>query len=117
MKNDIRRKVESFKDSLEWMEGSQPDTVKAFTDLLNRAYKPGAIDLKTKELISIAVLAYNRCDDCIVYHVYKALEAGATKEEIIEATMIAVVLGGGPSMLYSGQIIMEAVEELAPEFE
>ena len=63
------------------------------------------------------VQAYNRCEYCIVYHVYKAYEAGATREEIIEAAMIAVAFGGGPSMAYSVTTLMDAVNEFEHDFD
>ena len=48
---------------------------------------------------------------------YKAYEAGATREEIIEAAMIAVAFGGGPSMAYSVTTLMDAVNEFEHDFD
>ncbi|MGK0467652.1 carboxymuconolactone decarboxylase family protein [Clostridium sp.] len=70
--------------------------VGAFMNLLGTTYKPGALDTKTEELISAGIGAYNRCEYCIVSHVYKAFEAGATSEQIMEAAMVSVAFGGGP---------------------
>lgn len=109
---DRKKQLESFVNGLGEMGREQPDTVNAFMGLLKSAYAPGALDLKTKELISVAIGCYNRCEYCIVYHVSKAFEAGATKEEIIEAAMVSVAFGGGPSMAYSVTALKEAVEQL-----
>ncbi|GAB1372067.1 hypothetical protein MASR1M45_21290 [Candidatus Kapaibacterium sp.] len=35
-----------------------------------------------------------RCNDCILYHVEKSHQAGATKNEINESMNIAMVIGG-----------------------
>ena len=90
--------------------------VKAFRMFTESTMKPVALDIKTKELMCVAIAAYNRCEYCIVFHVFKALEAGASREEIMEAAMVAVGFGGGPSMAYSVTLLRDAVEEFAPDF-
>lgn len=84
--------------------------------LLGAAYEPKVLDLKTKELMSVAIGCYNRCEYCIVYHSYKAFEAGATKEEIMEAAMVAVAFGGGPSMAYSVTLLKDCIAEFEGDF-
>jgi alkylhydroperoxidase/carboxymuconolactone decarboxylase family protein YurZ len=51
-----------------------------------------------------------------VFHTYKALEAGATRQEIYEAAMVSVAFGGGPSMAYAVSLLKDSVEAFAPEF-
>ena len=53
-------------------------------------YKPSALDLKTKELIAIGCSLIAKCDVCIQGHIKKALEHGATKEEISDAIAVAI---------------------------
>lgn len=84
--------------------------------LLGAAYEPKHLDLKTKELMSVAIGCYNRCEYCIVYHSYKALEAGASKEEILEAAMVSVAFGGGPSMAYTVTLLQECIDEFEKDF-
>ena len=52
--------------------------------------KPGALDFKTKELIAIGCSLIAKCDGCIQGHIKKALEVGATKEEISDAIVVAI---------------------------
>ena len=68
------------------------------------------------ELMSVAIGCYNRCEYCIVYHSYKALEAGASKEEILEAAMVSVAFGGGPSMAYTVTLLQECIDEFEKDF-
>ena len=103
--------LNSFLGGLNAMGKEAPETVGAFMGLLQAAYAPGAMDVKTKELISVAIGCYNRCQYCIVYHVSQALKAGATREEIIEAAMVSVAFGGGPSMAYSVTVLMDTLDE------
>ncbi|WP_427337987.1 carboxymuconolactone decarboxylase family protein [Caloranaerobacter sp. DY30410] len=116
MAKNPREILNSFMEGLKEVSKTNEEQVNAFMNLLGAAYKPGAIDTKTKELMSVAIAAYNRCEYCIVFHVYKALEAGATREEIMEAAMVAVAFGGGPSMAYTVSLLKDSIDEFAPDF-
>ena len=55
------------------------------------AAKTGRPDAKTHELIALAVAVTTRCDGCIAVHTKKAVEQGATREEIAEALGVAML--------------------------
>ena len=114
---DVRTMLNDFVGGLGTLSETNEAHVQAFMNLLGTNYAEGAIPVKTKELISVAIGAYNRCEYCIVYHVYKAYEAGATREEILEAAMVAVAFGGGPSMAYTVTTLKDAVDEFEHDFE
>lgn len=116
MAYNVRELLNSFIGGLENLSKTNPEHVQAFMGLLGASYEPKALDLKTKELMSVAIGCYNRCEYCIVYHSYKAFEAGATKEEILEAAMVSVAFGGGPSMAYSVTLLKECIEEFEGDF-
>lgn len=107
--------LDAFLGGLKEMGSEAPAAVNAFFGLLNACYAPGALGIKTKELISVAIGCYSRCDYCIVYHTNEALKAGATRAEIIEAAMVSVAFGGGPSIAYSVTTLKEALEEFTKE--
>lgn len=54
----------------------------------------GALDVKSKELMGLVASLVLRCDDCVSYHIARSLEAGASKDEIIETMSIGLVVGG-----------------------
>jgi len=116
MSKNVREILNDFVGGLGALGETNGSMVEAFMNLLGAAYEPKAMDLKTKELISVAIGCYNRCEYCIVYHSYKAFEAGATKEEILEAAMVSVAFGGGPSMAYSVTLLKECIEEFENDF-
>lgn len=116
MYRNPREILNDFHEGLIEVGKTNPEPAKAFYAMLGASYKPGAVDLKTKELISVAIGTYNRCEYCIVYHVHKALEAGATPEEIMETAMVAVAFGGGPSMAYAGTLVRDSIEEFKNDF-
>lgn len=68
--------------------------IKRFFGIDERAYQPGALDAKTKELLGLAASMVLRCDDCVSYHVIQALDKGATKDELFETFTVSLVVGG-----------------------
>lgn len=67
---------------------------KRFFNLDGKAYEAGAIDEKTKELLGLCASMVLRCDDCIAYHVDRAVECGASDQELQETFDIALIVGG-----------------------
>lgn len=113
---NVREMLNEFVGGLGELAGTNKEHVDSFMNLLGTVYKPGALDTKTKELISVSIGTYNRCKYCIVYHTYKALEAGATRAEILDAAMVSVAFGGGPSMAYSVTILKASLDEFEKDF-
>jgi AhpD family alkylhydroperoxidase len=68
--------------------------IKRFFALDEQAYKTGALDVKTKELMGLTASLVLRCDDCVAYHLTQAKESGAGKEEFFETFNIALIVGG-----------------------
>jgi AhpD family alkylhydroperoxidase len=116
MSRNPRELLNEFTGGLQEVGKTNGEVVNAFMGLLGADYKNGAIDTKTKELISVAIGVFARCECCIAFHVYKAYEAGATSEEIMEAGMVAVAFGGGPSMAYSVSLLKDSIKEFASDF-
>lgn len=104
--------VHKFETYARKLSASQPAVMETFWTLHKNAVGDGALDTKTKELMALALSVAARCDGCIAHHVYDALKAGATKEEITETLGVAVLMGGGTSIVYVTHA-MEAVEQFA----
>lgn len=68
--------------------------IKRFFNLDSNTYKDGALDSKTKELLGLVASSVLRCNDCIDYHLEQCAKTGSTKEEIIDALNVALVVGG-----------------------
>ena len=88
-----------------------PQTMNAFDGVLKEAFAKGVLDAKTKELIGVALSVAEKCPYCIPYHVRCAKRLGITKEEMIEAGMVAVAMGGAPSLTYV-MMLEQAIEEV-----
>ena len=69
-------------------------TINRFFALDSRAYEPGALGTKTKEMLGLVASLVLRCDDCITYHVVRCKEEGVTNEEMLEVFSVGLVVGG-----------------------
>jgi len=68
--------------------------IKRIFNLDTNAYREGALDVKTKELLGLVASTVLRCDDCIKYHLETCYKEGLSKEQVVEALGIATVVGG-----------------------
>jgi AhpD family alkylhydroperoxidase len=82
-----------------------PQTMGAFNRLHHAAVAEGALSFKVKELMALCIGITVRCDGCIMYHVNESMKAGATYEEIVETIGVAVMMGGGPSVMYGSEAL------------
>ncbi|MDJ0739999.1 MAG: carboxymuconolactone decarboxylase family protein [Gammaproteobacteria bacterium] len=110
--NDATKQAVSYPDRLrdvkkhsQTLAVAQPSVMEAFENLHRRAGAADTITTKTKELMALAISVTHGCDDCIAHHVHDALDAGATREELAEALGVAVLMGGGPAMIYASHAI------------
>lgn len=87
-----------------------PESTQKFLAFNDSAGKPGALDVKTKELMWLALGVAARCEGCIAYHVNNCVKAGASAQEIGETLAVAVAMGGGPALVYATRAL-EALDE------
>ena len=77
-----------------------PEAFKAFVAFDAAALRAGAIPLKYKELMAVAVALTTQCPYCIELHATKAKKAGATEQELAETTLVAAALRAGAAMTH-----------------
>lgn len=68
----------------------------AFNHAVER--KDGLIPPKYRELISLAVALTTQCAYCLDVHTAQAAKAGATREEVAEAALIAAAVRAGGTL-------------------
>jgi AhpD family alkylhydroperoxidase len=68
--------------------------IKRFFNLDTAAYKDGALDGRTKELLGLVASTVLRCNDCIDYHLIQCVNAGWTDAELHDALNVALIVGG-----------------------
>ena len=82
-----------------------PDAMKAFQAFDAAAFADGALPVKVKELIAVAVAVTTQCPYCIEIHAKKAKAAGATDAELSEATLVAAALRAGGAVTHATHVI------------
>jgi AhpD family alkylhydroperoxidase len=92
------RSIEEFRSYRERMnerilEGDHLG-IKRFFNLDTAAYRDGALDGRTNELLGLVASAVLRCNDCIDYHLERSVEAGWSDEELADALNVGLVVGG-----------------------
>jgi selenide,water dikinase len=71
-----------------------------FGIFMEEANRPGALDAKMKELLSVALSIVTKCEPCLKIHLNKARQVGLTEEEIEEAAWLGIQFGGAPAMMF-----------------
>ncbi len=108
---DIKEFYTKFKADSVKVQQSLPDMVKGFGGLFQNTIKEGVLSVKQKELIALAIGLAVRCEPCIYLHIQKCLDAGATRQEILETAAVVVMMQGGPGFVYIPKIL-DALEAL-----
>ncbi len=92
---------------------SLKDTEEAYKHFSSEAFKPGALDGKTKELIGLAVSIMVDCIPCIGNHYKKAVEAGASHEEISEVLPVVMAINCGTKSAKYSILISDLAKQTA----
>lgn len=88
------------------MNDLAPEVMKAFWAFDKAAVSEGAIPVKYKELIAVAVAVTTQCPYCIDIHANNARKAGASEAEIVEATMVAASLRAGGAVTHATHALL-----------
>lgn len=113
MADNVKEFFQEFKKSAGKLKAEAPDAVNGFGGLFSKIMRDGAIPLKTKELVAIGIAVGIQCEPCIRLHVQKCLDAGCTREEILEAASVAVMMGGGPAYTHLPMVLetLDAIQD------
>jgi AhpD family alkylhydroperoxidase len=87
------------------LEANAPEAMKAFWAFDKAAMSEGAIPVKCKELMALAVAFTTQCPYCIEIHAKKAREAQATEQEISEVVLIAAALRAGAAVTHGAHAL------------
>jgi AhpD family alkylhydroperoxidase len=88
-----------------------PGIANGFATMHKATGEDKALSAKQKELMALSIAISIRCEGCIACHVQDAIKQGATHDEIVETIGVAVLMGGGPSVVY-GDKAYKAMQEM-----
>ena len=88
-----------------------PELMEAFWAFDKASVAAGAIPVKYKELIAVAVAVTTQCPYCVDIHAANARRAGATEAELTEATMVAAALRAGGAVTHATHALLDDASE------
>jgi AhpD family alkylhydroperoxidase len=98
MSDEHRERLERFRFERqrqnERILGAGNLEIKRFFNLDEAAYRDGALDATTKELMGLVASMVLRCNDCIDYHLIQCVSLGVGEGALIEAMNVALIVGG-----------------------
>ncbi len=80
--SELVNEFNSYREKMKEVILSKNNLVmKRLWNLDTNTYEDGALDKKTKEILSLVASMVLRCDDCIKYHLGKLHELGISTEQ------------------------------------
>lgn len=76
----------------------------AFMAQMGAVYADGALPGYVKRLMAMTGALVHGCEGCIMSQALKALEEGATADQVMEACLVAVSLGGTMALAESTKV-------------
>ena len=101
---EIRKRTAQLRQEL-------PEAMDAYNAFHDEVYKDGALSHKVKRLMALAVALRAGCTACILHQTKVAVEAGATKDEVLEAVAVARAMGGTPAGGWAWRVV-KVLEEM-----
>jgi AhpD family alkylhydroperoxidase len=100
-----REKIEKIIRDRKWAHEKLKDgasgVYRSFLDMEKAAYSAAVLGKKYKELIAVGISVVIDCESCLEWHIREALEAGASKDQILETIDVGIEMGGGPATVSS----------------
>lgn len=98
MSDNIQNRLQAFREKRGELNEKTLNAghlgIKRFFNMDANTYRDGALDSKTKELLGLVASSVLRCNDCIDYHLEQCAQTGSTREEILDAMNVALIVGG-----------------------
>lgn len=76
-----------------------------YNSFADKVYEENTLNKKVKELIALSCSVMADCVPCINWHYEKAVEAGASKEEIAEALAVSMSVSAGSKRAKYSELI------------
>jgi len=117
--NELRERFEQtcgyWSPALELMLELDPDFFETYVDLASVPWRTGVLEPKVKELLCIAIdgAATHLYEPGLREHIRRAIELGATKEELLEVLQLTATMGIH-SCTVGVPILVEALGEREP---
>lgn len=101
----------------EFLAREDPEYAEAFYGIMKQWRKAGEIPAKYRELMILMGSCVKMQEMAIRTHMKRALQLGATKQEVLELCEMVLISGGGVAFVMSLRVLMELTGEgeIAPK--
>jgi len=111
--NDYIEIHKHLEERLAQLGSEIPGPMTGFARLHKKTVADAALSRKVKEMMALSISIAVGCEGCIAYHVHDAIEAGATRPELLETISVGLMMGGGPGSIYAAHAL-DAIEQFLP---
>ena len=103
--------AEKAAQAMSYLQKYAPEEYGKYLEFTERLGGSGGLPPITLELILVGCAVMSQCEMCITLHVENAASMGASREDITQAAMMGVAMGGSPKLMYT-KYVFEALEDL-----
>lgn len=82
-----------------------PAASSEFSGYMAAVNKSGAIDVKNKKLMALALSVSHKCAECVIINTEAARKQGATDAELSEAVAMGISFGGASANMFYQQLV------------
>ena len=93
---------------------AMPALAAAQDAMRDEGYKDGALSRKVKRLMALGIALAVGCTSCILAQTKRAIEAGATKDEVMETIGVTLVMRGTTGTAESLRVV-KLLDELGTQ--
>lgn len=104
MQSQLERREELF-GLAKQMRAKFPEFEKNITANDALVYGDGALPESVKRMMAMVGALVSRCEGCILSQTIRAIDSGATAQEIIEACHVAMMIGGTMALAESTRVL------------
>lgn len=90
---------------LKKLDENAPASMKAFWTFDKAAFAEGALDVRQKQLIAVAVALTTQCPYCIEIHTKAARDAGADDAQLSETAVVAAAIRAGGAITHATHLL------------
>jgi len=86
-----------------------PVLADAYEKLALACHEAGPLEEKTRRLVKLGIAVGHQSEGAVKSHARRALEAGASAEEVRHAVLLALTTVGFPAMIAAGEWVEEVL--------
>jgi len=113
MKSKADKKSDFLYPEFQYLYEKHPELYQHFLAVAKYPIEKGKkLDLRTKLLIPMVILAHRGLKRAVYAHMKRALSLGVTEDEILEAFLVALLPGGAPTLHMGLSVLIETQKEM-----